>query len=142
MIRTASGNRENRRGAVLITALAFTVVVSCIIAGIAAFTMSHCQRATTEGDYASALNMAEAGINWEIRKMSQTSISADTVSNPASQSFTYPGIVSGFNGTFKAWVTNDPDTGTQWTAPNSAIVWGQGIVNGVVANVQRSVNIK
>src|ERR1044071_3150206 len=115
-----------QRGAVLISALAFAIVISFIIAGIAVVTVSHYQRATTEGDYVAALHMAEAGINFEIRKMSQTSISSDTAASPYSGTVSYGAGPTTVPGTFQAWVTNDPDTGVQWTAPNPAVVWGKG----------------
>src|SRR5437879_4839405 len=104
MKRTYNRFRK-QRGAVLITALAFAIVISLIVAGIATITVSHYQRATTEGDYAAALHMAEAGINWEIRKMSQTSISSDTAGSPGAGVVTYTiaGVPYTVPGSYTAW---------------------------------------
>ena len=134
-----SGKRTIQRGAVLISALAFSVVISLIVAGIATFTMAHFQRATSEGDYASALNMAECGINWEIQYISIYGVSSDTPGSP------HPGTV-GTVGSYSVFITNELDPGDGslgvWAAPNPATIWGTGTVNGITASVKRMVNIK
>src|SRR5207248_10931465 len=76
------------------------------------------------------------------RKVSQTRVSTDMAASPsASTAITYSGIYGYIPGSFQAWVLSDPDTGTAWTAPNPAIVWGKGTVNGVSASLNRVVHI-
>ena len=116
-----------RRGGVLISALAFMVVVSLLLAGIGALTVSHYARARAESDYAAVLNLAEAGVNYEFRKISQNPAQADQASAP------YTGTLAG--GQFTVYCI-DRNTGGIWTAPNNLYVIATGTIHGVTRTLK------
>ena len=60
-------NARSRSGSVFISVLAFTVVIAFIITGVATCTVSHYSRACTEANYAEAIDLADAGFNYELR---------------------------------------------------------------------------
>src|SRR5438045_838138 len=91
--------RRCRYGGVLVSTLAFTVVVSLLLAGIATLTVSHYARARVESDYTASLDLAEAGINYELRKISQDTNQADCTGTPnISGSFYFDGPNAGWYG--------------------------------------------
>ncbi len=131
-----------QRGFTLITALAFTLVVGTILAGIGSVAVSHLSRAHTEGTYANAVTLAEAGINYEIARISSdtadTSL-ADQESSPRTvQVNTLPGM-AGVSGSFTVFVrpfgSNCNGSGT-WKAPNDMCVESTGTVDGISRTVQ------
>ncbi|MCW3095376.1 MAG: hypothetical protein JWL77_994 [Chthonomonadaceae bacterium] len=129
---------KRRRGSILITALVFTVIIALLLAGIGTLTVSHYSRARTRGDYAAALNLADAGINYELYNVNVdlTSTTRAHQSHPASgQSGPYTGSVPGVTGTFTVKVTNSPDNGLPWYAPNPMLVTATGVVNGATRTV-------
>src|SRR5579872_6463835 len=71
--RVGTLNRRGRseRGAALMLALAATLIISLIIFGIATSTTQDYILAHAQKDSASALNAAEAALNWELNKMSR-----------------------------------------------------------------------
>src|SRR5689334_22450818 len=72
--------RRARRGSILISSVAFCVVTSMLVVGMVTMSMSFYARSKTEADYEAALALAEAGANYEFRKVSQDSSTADQVS--------------------------------------------------------------
>lgn len=132
--------RSAERGSVLVSALAFALVISLALAGAAAFTVAHMSQVATEADYASAMNLAEAGANWELRKLATTSATTDTSASPGVGNVSYPsasGTVT-MPGSFSVYVTNDPDNGQPWVAPRRALVWSTGTINGVSRTIRVS----
>lgn len=130
-------HRSKQRGSVLVSALAFALVISLALAGAAAYTVAHMSQAASEADYASAMNMAEAGANWELRKLALTSATTDTSAAPGTGTVSYPsasGTVT-LPGSFSVYVTNSAGTGN-WTAPNPALVWSTGTVNGISRTIR------
>src|ERR1700694_3503931 len=106
-------NQRKRPGSALISALVFTVITAICLAGIGTLSVSHYNRASVEGDYAAALNLAEAGINYEIRKISRDATTADQAG-----SSTPPGTTVSFGGgTFRVYCSNRDGT-TPWASPN------------------------
>ena len=118
------------RGGVLISALVFTVIISMLLAGIGTLAVSHYARATSEGDYANALYVAEAGINYEFRKITKNPVLADASNGGNGVSYPFG------NGTFSVYVTNT--NGSAWTIGNSMYVYSKGTVNGVTRTIKVS----
>ena len=131
---------RHRRGGVLISVLVFTVIIAFLIAGIGALTVSHYSRVHVEADYTTALDVAEAGINYELRNISvnlySNSNQIDQYHPGAGQNGAYTGSIPGVPGTFTVYVINDPDDGKSWSSPNSALIVSTGTVNGVSRTVQ------
>lgn len=134
--------RINRaeRGASLIMALVFTLITSVILGVIGTFALANLNKATVDSDYMAALNIAEAGINYELQWISQDTSDANRAhqANPANgQNGPYTGSISGIPGTFTVYVTqwdeNDPDGPglSPWYAPQDLLVTSIGTVNGV-----------
>lgn len=110
---------------VAITAL--LVVATCLLS------VSHAERQRREADYALALNLAEAGANFELRYISthQNSSPKGHLSGNA-----YTGSVSAVPGSFSVFVRNVDGT-TNWSPPSNA----QIVSTGTVAGVSRTIKI-
>src|ERR1043166_8835275 len=80
-----------RNGSALLSAVAFTFIISICLAGMGTLAVSHYERAGVESDYASALSLAEAGANYEFRKISANANNADqlSVSNPNGVTYSF-----------------------------------------------------
>ncbi len=131
--------RETRlaqRGFTLITSLAFTLVVGTVLAGVGTLAVSHFGRSKTEGSYANAIFLADAGINAEILRISSDT-SDTTLANQAGNPLV--GSINGLRGSFSAyvipWGTNCDGTGT-WAAPNDMCVISTGTIDGVSRTVR------
>ena len=126
--------REKRsysnRGAVLISALVFVTVISLLLAGIGTLSVSHYARVKVDADFSDALNVAEAGANYEFNKISKLSSSADPKGN--TNGVTYPFGA----GSYTVYVTNRD--GSVWTPGNSLYLVSKGTVNGVSRSVKIS----
>jgi len=124
---------RRQRGGVLISALAFMVVISLLLAGIGTLCVSYYGRARTDSDYAAALSLAEAGVNFEFRKISLDETTADQAgaSNP-------PGVLYNFGGgTFRVYCANR-DGSTPWKPPSNLYVIATGTLNGATRTIQVS----
>src|SRR2546423_3467849 len=110
------------RGVVIISVLFFLLIVSILLLGVGTFAASNQQRATIDVQYAQAMDLAEAGINYEFRKTSNDFNSADQQSAK---------LITSFGpGTFTVWCT--AADGGNWTpGTNNLVVWGTGTVSGV-----------
>jgi hypothetical protein len=145
---------SRRHGGVLIAALALTIIVSTVMAAMAIFAVSHYSRAGTEADYAAALNLAEAGINYEIQRISANPANADQL-HPANNSLTWAAMAAHnippangqpqIPGSFKVCVSpidEEPDNlagpTNAWFAPSDLTIIARGTVNGV----SRTIKIK
>ncbi len=115
-----------RRGGAIVGVLLFILVSSTAIIGVSTSCTMHLQRATVDMNYTKALDLAEAGINYEFRRISPSGVSADQ----------YPGTTTSFGGgTFRVYVTNH-DGSTPWVPPNDLYVISTGTVNGVSRTVK------
>jgi hypothetical protein len=116
--------------AAMVTVLAFTLVAALLLAGVGTYAIGTLTRASKEGSYAAAVNMADAGINAVIRRIStdptDTSL-VNSVDNPLT------GTIANV-GTFSAYV-EDYSTGGAWVAPNDMRIISTGTVNGVARKV-------
>jgi hypothetical protein len=122
--RTLSG--KSCYGGVLISALAFVTITSLMVAGIVTLAVSHYAREQTEADYVTALALAEAGVNYEFRKISANVANADQRPNGTS-----PGVSYTFGGgTFAVYCAKQDGT-TPWVPPGTLNVMCTGTINGV-----------
>ena len=98
--------------------------------------VSHYQLAKTQADFESAVYVAEAGINYEMRSISNSPLNADTsnTTNPYGVTYVLPR-----GGVFQVYVANT-DGSVPWTAGQNGIIVSRGIVRGVIRTV--SVNFK
>jgi len=79
---------RRQRGSALISALALVGMSTLMLSGIAILSASHAERQRREADYALAMQMAEAGINYEMRYLTATSAAGHSSGSP------YTGTVS------------------------------------------------
>src|SRR5579871_4828215 len=127
----------SHRGGVLLATLAYVAVVGMVMAGMLSLTVSHYSRSRTESDYSNALAVAEAGINYELNKISVTPTGADQSASPYTQS-----LLDNYSqaaGSFTVYVT--PRTGVTvgsgtWTSPNDLFIFSTGTVNGISRTVR------
>jgi Tfp pilus assembly protein PilX len=117
-----------RRGGILISALAFTIITALMLTGIATLTVSYYARSRVESDYAATLGIAEAGVNYELNKISLDISKADLVAANSTYNFG--------SGTFNVTCTNKD--GTSWIAPNPLYVTSTSTLNGVSRTVRIS----
>jgi hypothetical protein len=104
------------------------LITSILLMGVGTFCVSHQTRVKADSDYAKAIDVAEAGINYEFRKLSLSTSSPDQ----------YPGTAVNFgNGAFTVYCTNKDGT-TPWTVGNYLYVVSTGTVNGVSRTVKVS----
>ena len=125
--------RKAHTGGAIISALAFTAVTSMMLVGMLTVSTSYFTRANSEADYDLALAVAEAGVNYEFRKISTNVNSADQVSAGKPNGMTFP-LGSG---TFTVSCTNK-DGSTPWTAPGDLYVVSIGTVHGISRTVKVS----
>lgn len=117
-------------GGAIVTALAFTAVAAILVGGIGSYAVGNLSRANVEANYASAINVADAGLNALIKKISQDPTDTSLVhqsGNPLT------GTVAGV-GTYSAYVV-DATSGGTWVAPNDMKIISVGTVNGVARKV-------
>ena len=125
MLRRSHKNRR-QHGGVLITTLLIAVIIAIIMAGIGILSVSYYSGAMTASNYAASINLADAGVNYELRKLTQNSSTADQ----------FPGVTYNFGGgTFKVYCTNRDGT-TPWISPNPLYVYSVGTINGISRTVR------
>jgi hypothetical protein len=120
------------RGGILLTMLVFAVVIATMLGGLGTLVISYYSRAKTESTYANALNMADAGVNYEFRKITQSVSTADL---PGSTS--PPGTTVSFgSGTFTVYCTMI-DGSTAWDKASSPFyIFSTGTVGKASRTVQ------
>ncbi|HRK21930.1 MAG TPA: hypothetical protein PLX06_08980 [Fimbriimonadaceae bacterium] len=132
MDRTKGYSRSHAQsGAALITALVVALMVSVLVGGVGMLSVSHYNRARRESDYARALQIAEAGINAELRFISENHL---TGTPSHTSGVRYTGSLSG--GTFEAWTT--AVDGSTWSPPNDFKVQAIGTIDGLSRRVEVS----
>jgi Tfp pilus assembly protein PilX len=123
--------RASTRGVAMVTALYFVLIISILLIGIATYCASHEQRATYDANYAAALDLAEAGVNWELRKISNNVSQADTVAVSMSQPFGVPST------SYTVQCVNRGTT-TPWSGPGTYL---DVIATGSYKGVSRSIRV-
>lgn len=134
MLRTPL-RKSKHAGFTLLSALSFTILVSTLLAGAATIATSHYNRAKVEGSYASAIALADAGVNYELAWLSRDITDA---SRAHQQGSPYTGSIPGAPGTFQVYVKDwgtDCNGGT-WSQPNDICVVSTGTVNGISRTVR------
>jgi hypothetical protein len=117
-----------RCGSALITAIVFALIVAITLAGLGTLTVSHYTLAHTQADSAAALDLAEAGVNFELNYLTTNGGQAEPTGtiNPASQ------IDPSLNGTFTVSCKNLD--GTDWAGPTltlkTVVITSTATVNG------------
>src|SRR5689334_17193809 len=100
-------NARKVSGFTLITALAFTLVVGTVLAGVGTVALSHYSRANTEGDYANAIALADAGVNYELAWISRDITDATRPHQiGAPYTNTIPGTTDSYKVYVRAWGNN------------------------------------
>ena len=128
---------QRRRGYVLFTVLIFLLIVSILLGGMATLMVSDLSIGKTEANYENSLPVAEAGINYELRKISNGT-AADQKNATAPYGTTYATTA----GTFQVYVTQRGSGGaetTPWTAGQNLYIYSTGTVNGVSRTVKVAV---
>jgi len=119
--------RYRARGSALVTVMIFISIVSVLLAGVTKFSVSHQQLALNDSRYVDAMNLAEAGANSEMRKISMDPATADQ----------YPGAAVPFgNGSYTVYCAN-ADGSTPWNPQEKLYI----VSTGTVDNVSRSVKV-
>ena len=126
-------SRRTRRGFTIITVLIFILVITILLSGIGMFAVSGQTRVHVDSDAATAINIAEAGANWEFRKLAFDQTNPDQ----------YPGATVNFGGgTFTVWCANSDGT-VPWNTnyPNSKelLIFSRGTYDGVTRTIKVSV---
>ncbi len=132
--RSANADRERRtRGSALITAIVFALIVALTLAGVGTLTVSHYALAHVEADSTSAMDLAEAGINYELTRITNNTADAD---QPNGQYQPATIIDASLRGSFYVRCV-DPATGGTWNGKDKVTIVSTGIINGA----QRTVSI-
>lgn len=124
-------SRQSQRGGILLTTLIFAVVIATMLAGLGTLVISYYSRATTESTYANAINMADAGVNYEFRKITENVSNADLAGTT-----TPPGTtVSYGGGSFTVYCTMI--NGTAWDKATSPFyIYSTGTIGRASRQVQ------
>lgn len=117
-----------RRGSVLMSTLIFLLITTILLAGVGLCVASHQGRVTREAAYAAALDVAEAGANFELRKISKDASQADQPDKPYQSSA----------GSGRYSVYCSARTGGGWTPPNPLYIYSTGTIDGVNRTVRIS----
>src|SRR5580704_7345105 len=70
-------SRPRCDGGILLSVLCIATVIATILAGLGTLIVSYYSRVTTDSVYANAINIADAGINYELRRITQNVANAD-----------------------------------------------------------------
>jgi hypothetical protein len=136
-------SRNGKRGGfTLITSLAFSLVVGTVLAGVGTVALSHLGRSKVEGTYANAISLAEAGVNYEIQKISSDTTNtslADQMGSPAVIQVNSLNGMTDVRGQFsvyvRPWGTGCNGNGT-WLPPNDLCIVSEGTIDGISRTIQ------
>jgi Tfp pilus assembly protein PilX len=134
--------RARRRGGAIIGVLFFLLIISILLMGSGTFAVSHQTRAKVDADYAAAVDVAEAGINYEFRHVSTTGNTPHAWQNNGTNPAGYGPITfttaNGTIGQFWVYCTTNPNGNPPpaWTPPNSGLIV---VATGKVGNTTRTI---
>ncbi|RYI06255.1 MAG: hypothetical protein EON48_14850, partial [Acetobacteraceae bacterium] len=118
----------------MLAALAVSAISMILLTGITLMATSYSVRQRREADYALALQLAEAGINWELNFVSNNL----TATNPAHTLLWKPSghkVENVLGGEFNVHVKN-VNGSTNWALPNDMLIVSTGTVNSISRTVQ------
>jgi Tfp pilus assembly protein PilX len=139
-MKTANASPRSRlakasNGQTLLTVLVFVLITSLILAGIGSLVVSDYKASGLGVDYDRSLFAAEAGINYELNKISQNSANVDQKQSGSTPGTTYNTAA----GTFSVYVTQRNGDGTEatpWSAGNNLWVYATGQSGSVKRTVK------
>src|SRR5690348_9561160 len=91
-------SRRKTAGFTILTALAFSIVVATVLAGVGTVSMSHFARADVEATYANAVSYADAGVNYELQRISSDITNASLVDQMSSPRTVQVNTLTGMSG--------------------------------------------
>jgi len=122
--------RASQKGGAIISVIFVLLILSVLLMGAGTLAVGHQNLEKTDMDYASALNIAEAGVNYEFRKISSGAGNADQ----------YPGGRHDLaGGNFTVYCTNQDGSSPWDTTTGYLYVLSTGYINGVSRTVKVSV---
>jgi Tfp pilus assembly protein PilX len=126
---------QRHRGSILLNVMFFLIIISLILAGMGLLMVSDYSLGGVESDYANAMPVAEAGINYELHKITGDGLLADQ-----KQFIGAPGIpYTTTAGTFSVYVTQRNDDGTEttpWIPGNNLWIYSTGTVHKVTRTLK------
>lgn len=125
-----SGRRS--RGLATVTALYFLLIMAVTLFGMSTFASWHQVRAQTDLGYAAALDAAEAGLNYEFRRISSSTSLAHQPGTPGTGT-----VATGGAGAFSTYCIGKD--GNTWVPPNPLYVVSTGSYKGIQRTVKASV---
>ena len=133
MNRLNTTHRE--AGGILLTMMAFVFIVTVLLGGVATFVVGHDRKVARDMDYNTAIYLAEAGINYELRTIS-TNPRSQTIANqhyPATgQPGPYTGSITGVTGgSFTVYVEPADGSVAAWYSPRPMRIVSTGTCNGM-----------
>jgi len=126
---------QRNHGAIMLNVLIFLVIMSTLLAGIAQLMVSDFTIGKIEADYSNSLATAEAGINYELRKISNDGTLGDQKQSAGTGGSQYTTAA----GTFSVYVTQRNNDGTEtvpWTPGKNLWIYSKGGSNGVSRSVK------
>lgn len=123
--------RRSQRGSALMSSLALVAMSTLLLSGVCVLASSHAARQRREADYALALELADAGVNYELRYIS-THLTTSPYGHQSGSA--YSGSISGVTGSFSVYVTNTDDS-TNWAPPSDVKIVSTGTVGGISRKV-------
>jgi Tfp pilus assembly protein PilX len=127
---------QRHHGAILLNVMIFLVIVSILLAGMGQLMVSDYSIGTVEANYSNSLAVAEAGVNYELRKISNDATQADQKQTMGTGGASYTTAA----GKFQVYVTQRNDDGTEstpWTPGNNLWIYSTGGVN----NLNRTIKV-
>lgn len=111
------------------------MIVSILLVGMGQLMVSDYSIVKVENDYANSLAVAEAGINYELRKITTNASIADQKKTGSTPGTSYTTAA----GTFSVYVTQRNSDGTEttpWTTGNNLWIYSTGGVNNLTRTVK------
>lgn len=126
---------------VLVGVLFFSLIAAILLLGVGSYAVSHHARVLADAKYAAALDMAEAGIDYEFYRLTTLGPTyADPY--PTGATYTCPTTVkvgdTSYTGTFNVYCKDASSAATWDTTTGFLVVVSKGTVDGVSRTIQAS----
>ena len=116
---------QKHRGSILLNILFIMVIISILIAGMTQLMVSELSIGRVEANYSNSMVVAEAGINYELRKISNDGTTADQKNATGTAGTSYTTSA----GTFQVYVSQRNSDGgetTPWTLGKNLYIYSTG----------------